>query len=125
MKRLLLFLQVPILRLTGIAVLFLMFACNGDDDASSVIDCEQEIGLVQIEDDSDQGGMTVQFSIQYSGNLSITAVNWDFGDGTKDSGTSVSHLYINSGTYDVQAQVSLGSGESECLAAPTTTVNIQ
>lgn len=125
MKRLLLFLQVPILRLTGIAVLFLMFACNGDDDASSVIDCEREIGLVQIEDDSAQGGMTVQFSIQYSGNLSITAVNWDFGDGTKDSGTSVSHLYINSGTYEVQAQVSLGSGESECLAVPTTSVNIQ
>ncbi|MGB5403101.1 MAG: PKD domain-containing protein [Robiginitalea sp.] len=125
MKSLPLFLHGPILRLTAMALLFLMFACNGDDDVFQGIDCEQEIGLVQIEDDSAQGGMTVQFSIQYSGNQSVRAVNWDFGDGTKDSGTSVSHLYINSGTYQVQAQVSLGSGENECLAEPTTSVTIQ
>ena len=125
MKGLLLFLHGPILRFTGLALLFLMFACNGDDDASQVIDCEQEAGLVQIDDDSAQGGMTVQFSIQYTGNLSVTEVNWDFGDGTKDSGSSVSHLYINSGTYQVQAQVSLSSGENECLAVSMTSVNIQ
>jgi hypothetical protein len=125
MKGLLLFLHGPILRFAGLALVFLTFACNGDDDASQVIDCEQESGLVQIDDDSAQGGMTVQFSIQYTGNLSVTEVNWDFGDGTKDSGSSVSHLYINSGTYKVQAQVSLRSGENECLAVSKTSVNIQ
>ena len=125
MKRLLLSLHWPILRFAGLALLFLMFACSGDDDASQVIDCEQESSLVQIDDDSAQGGMTVQFSIQYTGNLSVMEVNWDFGDGTKDSGSSVSHLYINSGTYQVQAQVSLGRGETECLAVSTTSVNIQ
>lgn len=125
MKRLLLFLHEPILRFAGLTLLFLMFACSGDDDASQVIDCEQESSLVQINDDSAQGGMTVQFSIQYTGNLRVKEVNWDFGDGTKDSGSSVSHLYINSGTYQVQAQVSLSSGENECLAVSTTSVNIQ
>ncbi|MGA9239537.1 PKD domain-containing protein [Robiginitalea sp.] len=125
MKRLLQFLHGTFLRFAGLALLFLMFACSGDDDASQVIDCLQEAGLVQIDDDSAQGGMTVQFSIQYTGTLSVTEVNWDFGDGTKDSGNSVSHLYINSGTYQVQAQVSLSSGDNDCLAVSTTSVNIQ
>jgi len=125
MKRLLLFLHGPFLRFAGLALLFLMFACSGDDDAPQVIDCERESSLVQINDDSAQGGMTVQFSIQYTGNLSLTEVNWDFGDGTKGSGSSVSHLYINSGTYKVQAQVSLGSGENECLAVSKSMVIVQ
>lgn len=125
MKRLLLCTQGPILHAAGMALLFLMFACNGDDDASQVIDCEQEASLVQIDDNSSQGGMTVEFSIQYFGSLSVTEVNWDFGDGTKDSGSSVSHLYINSGTYQVQAQVRLSRGDNDCLAVPTTSINIQ
>ena len=125
MKRLLPFTQGPILRVAGMALLFLMFACNGDDDAPQVIDCEQESSLVQIDEDSAQGGMTVQFSIQYTGNLTVTEVNWDFGDGTKDSGSSVSHLYINSGTYQVQAQVTLGTGENQCLVESNTSVSIQ
>ncbi len=125
MNRILVLQKGLILRLTGMAVLFLMFACNGDDDGLQAIDCEQEVLLLEIEEDSAQGGMTVQFSIQYSGDLSVREVNWDFGDGTKDSGSSVSHLYITSGTYLVQAQVTLGQGESECLLAPTTSVNIQ
>lgn len=125
MKRLLLSCPWPVIRIAGMMLLFLVIACSGDDDASQVIDCEQEADLIQIEDDSQQGGMTVQFSIQYSGDLRITAVNWDFGDGTKDSGTTVSHLYINSGTYEVEALVLLGSGGSECLVVPVTTVNIQ
>ncbi len=125
MKRLLLFPHGPILRFAGLALLFMIFACSGDDDASQAVDCEQEASLVQIDDNSAQGGMTVEFSIQYSGSLSVSEVNWDFGDGTKDSGSSVSHLYINSGTYQVQAQVSLSSGEQDCLAVSTTSVNIQ
>ena len=125
MKRLLLFLHGPILRFAGLALLFMIFACSGDDDGSQAVDCEQESGFVQIDDDSAQGGMTVQFSIQYTGSLAVTEVNWDFGDGTKDSGSPVSHLYINSGTYQVQAQVSLGTGENECLVLSATSVNIQ
>lgn len=107
------------------ALLFLMFACNVDDDAAPIVDCEQEAERVQIEDDSEAGGMTVQFSIQYSGDLPISEVSWDFGDGTKDTGSPVSHLYINSGTYQVEAQVSLGREDGGCLLVPVTTVNIQ
>lgn len=114
-----------VFRSCGLALMFLIFSCNGDDDGQQVVNCEQEEALVQIEDDNELGGKTVQFQARYSGNLSVTAVNWDFGDGTKGSGTSVSHLYINSGTYSVQAMVTLGLGDTECIAEPSTTITIQ
>ena len=81
--------------------------------------------LVGITDDNDSGGMTVQFEVDYSGDLPITSVNWDFGDGTKGSGNSVSHLYINSGTYAVKALVVLDRKGVDCLAEPETTITIQ
>lgn len=114
-----------VLRLGVLPLLFLLSSCNNDDDGQGVIDCVREAALVQIADDNDQGGMTVEFQVQYSGDLSVTAVNWDFGDGTKGSGSTVSHLYINSGTYSVQALVDLSSGPTLCTAEPSTTITIQ
>jgi hypothetical protein len=125
MKRFFVWIRKRILPLAGVALVLLLFACSGDDDGSGAIDCAQEAALVGISDDSDQGGMTVQFEIQYTGDLPVRTVTWDFGDGTKDSGASVSHLYINSGTYLVTALVELGPEDSSCIVEPTTSVTIQ
>ncbi|MDM9632627.1 PKD domain-containing protein [Robiginitalea aurantiaca] len=111
--------------LAGLTLFVFLVSCSGDDDTPQEINCEQEAARVQIEDDNDLGGMTVQFEVQYSGDLPIASVNWDFGDGTKGSGNSVSHLYVNSGTYSVQALVVLNLGGAECIADPETTVTIQ
>lgn len=40
---------------------------------------------------------------------SIYNVSWDFGDGYIGSGSSVSHTYLNSGTYTVTLTLSIGS----------------
>ncbi len=113
------------LRLGAIALLLFVLACNGDDEGAQRIDCAEEEALLGIAEDSDQGGMTVQFEISYTGDLSVREVTWDFGDGTKGSGPAVAHLYINSGTYPVTAIVELGRGDTTCIAESTTSVTIQ
>jgi len=116
----------PVFRLASLALLFVWVSCSGDDDGQNiVIDCAEEAALVQIEDDNDLGGMTVEFTVQYTGDLEVRSASWDFGDGTKDTGVSVSHLYTDAGTYRVQALVNLTYGAAECTAEPETTITIQ
>jgi hypothetical protein len=111
------------LLLGTLTLLLVLGSCN-DDDQPDEVDCQQEAEQVSIEDDASTGGRIIQFSIAYPGDLPVGQVAWDFGDGTKDSGIEVSHLYTNSGTYEVQAQLVLGIGV-ECPVTTTTSVSIQ
>ena len=40
-----------------------------------------------------------------SGGLHPFYFSWDFGDGSHGNGDSIAHIYLNSGTYDVQATI--------------------
>ncbi len=64
-------------------------------------------------------GATVQFSATASSpGYSITGYSWNYGDGSTDNGTSVSHSYANAGTYTVRvtATSSCGNTGSDTMA---------
>ncbi|HET8774774.1 MAG TPA: PKD domain-containing protein [Thermoanaerobaculia bacterium] len=54
-------------------------------------------------------GAPVSFSLKRAG-TNVTAVNWQFGDGTSASGASVTHSYIMAGEFDVTVEVTLAGG---------------
>jgi hypothetical protein len=62
--------------------------------------------------------------------LTVTAVAWNFGDGTNASGPAVTHVFTVEGAYDVQANVTysggtLGSGSVWIYATGPATQPIQ
>lgn len=50
----------------------------------------------------------------------IASTHWDFGDGSKDSGTSASHVYQQAGTYNVRLTVTDDQGKSDTIGRLTT-----
>lgn len=55
-------------------------------------------------------GGTTQFTIDTS--QTVTAANWDFGDGTSSSAISASHQYAAAGSYTVTVTATTASGTS-------------
>jgi hypothetical protein len=54
-------------------------------------------------------GVPVTFSLKHAG-ADVTAVNWQFGDGSRASGATVTHSYITAGELDVTVEVTLAGG---------------
>ncbi|HEX9986324.1 MAG TPA: PKD domain-containing protein [Thermoanaerobaculia bacterium] len=54
-------------------------------------------------------GLPVTFSLKRA-SAGVTAVNWNFGDGTTASGATVSHAYLTAGELNVTVEVTLASG---------------
>jgi hypothetical protein len=54
-------------------------------------------------------GAPVTFSLKNAAG-NIAAVNWQFGDGTRATGTTVTHAYITAGEFDVTVEVTLSGG---------------
>ncbi len=54
-------------------------------------------------------GAPVSFSLKRAG-TNVTAVNWQFGDGTSASGAAVTHSYITAGEFNVTVEVTLAGG---------------
>lgn len=50
----------------------------------------------------------------------ISSYSWDFGDGTKASGVSVSHTYSSTGTYTVTLTVASSDGSSDSVTQSLT-----
>jgi len=63
-------------------------------------------------------GQSVSFKSIASGGTAPYAYSWDFGDGTRGTGSSAPHIYSGSGTFVVSLQVSDSSG----LTVPASTV---
>src|SRR5207245_4652230 len=63
-------------------------------------------------------GQSVSFKSIASGGTAPYAYSWDFGDGTRGTGSSALHIYSGSGTFVVSLQVSDSSG----LTVPASTV---
>ncbi|HEX8170840.1 MAG TPA: PKD domain-containing protein [Thermoanaerobaculia bacterium] len=51
----------------------------------------------------------ITFSLKHAGS-DVTAVRWQFGDGTSASGATVTHSYIAAGEFDVTVEVTLAGG---------------
>ncbi|HEV7766494.1 MAG TPA: PKD domain-containing protein [Thermoanaerobaculia bacterium] len=54
-------------------------------------------------------GFPVSFSLKRSSS-DVTAVNWQFGDGSQASGAAVTHAYMSAGELDVTVEVTLAGG---------------
>ena len=54
-------------------------------------------------------GVPVSFGLKHAG-ADVVAVNWQFGDGSRASGASVTHSYITAGEFDVTVEVTLAGG---------------
>jgi PKD domain len=54
-------------------------------------------------------GFPVAFSLKRAG-TDVAAVNWQFGDGSTATGSSVTHAYMSAGEFDVTVEVTLASG---------------
>jgi hypothetical protein len=54
-------------------------------------------------------GFPIAFSLKRAG-TDVTAVNWQFGDGTRASGATASHAYTSAGEFNVTVEVTLASG---------------
>jgi PKD repeat protein len=63
--------------------------------------------------------LNVQFTNQSSG--SITAYNWDFGDGQVSTDKDPSHIYTSTGTFSVKLKVTGPGGTSEAQSTITAT----
>ncbi|WP_135820955.1 PKD domain-containing protein [Halostella litorea] len=68
-----------------------------------------------VSDSNPQTGQTVDFDASGStaSNGSIVSYDWDFGDGTTDSGETETHTYSSSGSYTVTLTVTDDSGRTD------------
>jgi len=60
------------------------------------------------------GEVVLDASMSHDPDGVITEYKWDFGDGSSDTGASVSHTYIASGTYAVVLEVVDDKGKTSC-----------
>lgn len=76
----------------------------------------------------------IPLSVNFDGSAStkkkdtIVSYNWDFGDGTKGSGSKTSHIYSVAGTYNEGLLVTESNGmtaaaSTPVIATPATIVN--
>ncbi len=107
-----------------LGMVFLTLSCSGDD-AENIINCLGESSFISIEIENDNGDRTVGFSIDYTGDLTLRSVEWDFGDGNTSSGTSVSHTYSAAGSFSVKAKVELRDGDAFCKPEKTRNVTVE
>ncbi|HUQ83820.1 MAG TPA: PKD domain-containing protein, partial [Gemmatimonadaceae bacterium] len=54
-------------------------------------------------------GFPISFSLKQAGS-NVTAVNWQFGDGSSASGANVTHAFMSPGEFDVTVAVTLAGG---------------
>lgn len=68
------------------------------------------------------------FSPNYYGSHEVTKVDWDFGDGQKQTTLgkeSVTHVYTTSGTKVVKASINTKIKKSTCTISPEKTINVE
>jgi chitodextrinase len=93
---------------------------SGQDVYTSALDVVAPVADPGAGRTVDQG---VSFVLDGSGstdNLGIASYAWDFGDGTTDSGVSVSHAYPTPGTYSTTLTVTDRSGNAGSASATIT-----
>ncbi|TDO98407.1 PKD domain-containing protein [Flavobacterium sp. 245] len=120
-------------KITTILMLSLVFfmnnSCSKHDD-EAIIDCFGDSILTELKHAADAGNSKIiNYSIQYSGSNTVSAVKWNFGDGTPvqtiSSATgAVSHTYTATGTFEVRADVVLSKSGGSCTVSPKKSVTV-
>ena len=86
-------------------------------------DPENQLPIANIISDFTSGIAPLTVNFDASGSMdpddNITSYNWDFGDGTSDTGVNPNHIFDAEGTYDVELTVTDDEGGSD-----TTTLQI-
>lgn len=103
---------------------FAVISCskNYTEDA---LDCIAESAYVKIHNSTDTANpKLMNYSIEYSGTGTLSAVKWTFGDGTTGTGATVTHTYSAAGTYEAVAEVTVKKGGSDCGSTHKRTVTI-
>jgi len=109
--------------LTGMMIL--SFSCSKSEKES--IDCVIELTFATISPvASVDNPKEITFTLQYVGDFTAT-ITWEFGDGTSQTvvGTSATHIYNDSGNYDVKANITLsGDDYSSCSTSKSKSVKV-
>ncbi|WET00865.1 PKD domain-containing protein [Flavobacterium sp. YJ01] len=110
-------------------VFFMSNSCSKSDD-EAIVDCFGDSILTELKHTADgTNSKIINYSIQYSGENTVTSVKWTFGDGTPaqtiNSATgAVSHTYSAAGTFEVKADVTLKKGGGSCTVSPKKSVTV-
>lgn len=117
-----------ILLLFGVVITLLSCRRTAEKVVEGSMECLNENLLTSLTAKmSDTDPKTATFTVTYSGNKTLTAVEWDFGDGHKTTTTSnhtVSHTYEKAGNYTMKAAIKININGKECVTYPTKTVTI-
>ncbi|HKO77502.1 MAG TPA: PKD domain-containing protein [Flavobacterium sp.] len=112
--------------LFAVVILFLNFSCS-KDDVSKGIDCVAESFFVKLKHTTDAANpKKINYEIEYTGSYTLSSVKWTFGDGTTEtvSGTTVSHIYTEAGTFTVKADVTIKKDNESCTSSHTKSVTV-
>lgn len=105
-------------------ILLLLISCS-KDDGKDVVDCFGE-GLLMNVTHTVENENVVNFQITYNGSHILkNTVIWDFGGGNVETitGTTATHAYLQSGSYEVKANVSLVSPDCTFALKEDVTIN--
>ncbi|WP_417349575.1 immune inhibitor A domain-containing protein [Ferrimonas sp.] len=92
------------------------------NDASITLNGSVQVSIALDGDFTLSGtGLTRSFNATVSGGSANRALSWDFGDGGSASGTSASHTYAASGTYQVVLTISDGGDNLKVTKSVTVT----
>jgi PKD repeat protein len=97
----------------------------GCDSGGSSMEQENQApsASFSVDNQEPRAGTAVSFTANASDpDGSVESYEWDFGDGSSASGSSVSHTYDELGTYDIQLTVTDGEGAS---SSATQTIDVQ
>jgi outer membrane protein assembly factor BamB len=106
---------------------FIFMGCNGSGgDGGDEMDGGNQPPGAEFTADPTKGALPLMVffdaSVSFDPDGTIVSYDWDFGDGTSDSGNPISHEYIDTGTFTVTLVVTDNKGE-ESEASTTIEVN--
>ena len=99
-------------------------SCSKTGEAA--IDCVAEGVLVSLKYQADNtDAKKINFTVQYDGDKTVMSVEWQFGDGSKEtSNVTTTHIYAAPGPYTVKAFVHLSAGSSTCVIEPSKNITV-
>ena len=91
---------------------------------NKIVDCVNSISA----DADATNAKRYTFTPNYNGSHKVIQVEWDFGDGQKQTTTgkeAVTHVYTNSGNKMVKASISSKYKKTTCTTTPEKTITVQ
>ncbi|MBF4517230.1 PKD domain-containing protein [Flavobacterium sp. ANB] len=105
-------------------VFFSTNSCSKHDD-EVVFDCTTQSIFLKTHNSTDTNNpKLMNYSVEYEGSGTLSAVKWTFGDGTTGTGMVVTHTYAVAGTYEAKAEATVKIDGSECTTTLKRTVTV-